>query len=147
MRFIKVKRYEGRRERIPYISHYDSMNGSRLTRCLRRCELVAPRDGAFAAVVGLRRRHALSLGTTCRGLARQPTREAVEGPDQDQDRQKCHRNVNATTQPNLRIADCIQHERPSIKAPLVLRGFVRTPTAAHRNSINKAYDAPTTADI
>src|SRR5439155_16860060 len=97
MCFIEPKGYAGWRERTRHVSRHDSIDGSRLIRRLRRRKLAGSRDCPFAAFVGIRRGKALALGTAGVGFTRESASEAVEGPDEDQDGQNRHRNVNATT--------------------------------------------------
>jgi hypothetical protein len=86
MRLIKAKCYEGRCERNWYVSHYDSVNGSRLLRCIRLRKLAGFRDCPLAAIVGIRRGKAFAFGTAGGGFTRKSAGEAVERSDQDQHR-------------------------------------------------------------
>ncbi len=107
MHCIKVKCYGQGRERTRYNSLDDSMNGNRLVRCLRRRKLGGSRNCPFATVVGIRRGKAFTLDTAGRGFACESASQAVEGHrDEDQDCHERHRNVNAPTHFNKRIADC-----------------------------------------
>jgi hypothetical protein len=79
----------------------------------RRHKLVFNRDGIPAARVGFRRGSAFPLQAAFRHLAaRSVKREAVKGPEKQDNHQQAYRDVNSTSHPAQGITRCWNSHEP-----------------------------------